>query len=160
MRRTFDEVVEIFLRMLQGFIVSNLAFAPDVEVRIESAVQRQHFDLEILADQQRQGAFGRSRTCRVGIEVHDNVLAEASQQPCLQLRERRSRTGDHVVITRCVDGDAIHLAFDQDRVFEFADRLFRFVQVEQHARLGVDRRLRRVQILGTGLLVGRRACGR
>ena len=46
-----------------------------------------------------------------------------------------------------IHGDAVHLALDQDGVVELADRLLRLVEIEQHARLGIDRRLRRVEIL-------------
>src|SRR5208282_2021473 len=56
--------------------------------------------------------------------------------------------------------DAIHLPFDQDGVLELANRLFRVVQVEQHPRLRVNRRLRRVQIFRACLLIGgKRAAG-
>ena len=54
-----------------------------------------------------------------------------------------------------VHRDAIHLALDQDGVFEFADGFLGVVQIEQHARLRVDARLGRIQVLGPGFFVGR-----
>ena len=59
-----------------------------------------------------------------------------------------------------VHGDAIHLAFDQDGVVQFADGFAGAVEIEQHARLGVDGGLRRVQIFRAGFVVGgQRASG-
>src|SRR5713226_4403597 len=53
------------------------------------------------------------------------------------------------------DRDAVHLAFDQDGVVQFPNRFFYLVEIEQYLRLGIDRGLRRVQILGARLFVGR-----
>ncbi len=137
--RAFYEVVEIFLRMAKGVCVSLHALATDVEVGIEAALQRENFDLEIFADQQCQRTLGSRRARCIRIEVNNNVLAEAAQQLGLNLGECRAGAGDHVVESGVVDRDAIHLALDQDGVVEFADRLFGFIEIEQHARLGVDR---------------------
>ena len=66
------------------------ALASDVQVGIEAGLEREHLDLEVLAHQQRERALGSSGAGGVGIEVHHDVLAEASQQPRLQLGERRA----------------------------------------------------------------------
>ena len=52
------------------------------------------------------------------------------------------------------DRDAVHLAFDEDDVVETADGLLGEVKVEEDARLAVDGRLRRIEVLGAGLFVG------
>src|SRR5208282_5105179 len=52
--------------------------------------------------------------------------------------------------------DAIHLPLDQDGVFQFANRFLRVIQIEQHARLRVNRSLRRIQILRPCLLIRRK----
>ena len=52
------------------------------------------------------------------------------------------------------DRDAVHLAFDEDDVVEAADGFLGEVEIEEHARLAVDGRLRRVEILGAGFVVG------
>ena len=72
-----DQVIEIFLRMLQRFAVGVFALAADVEIGIESLLQGQHFDLKFFFDQQAQRAFGGLGPRGIGIEVHDHILAEA-----------------------------------------------------------------------------------
>ena len=149
-----DEVIEIFLRSLQRRGVGVFAFAADVEVGIESLLEGEHLDLKFLFHQQAESALGGLGSGRVGIEVHDYVLAETAEQLGLQLGEGGAGTGDHVVKSGGVDGDAIHLAFDQDRVVEFRDPFFGQVEIEQHLALGIDRRLGRVQIFRAGFFVG------
>ena len=51
------------------------------------------------------------------------------------------------------DGNAVHLAFHQDDVVEAADGLLGKVEIEENARLAVDGRLGRVEILGAGFFV-------
>ena len=155
-----DQVVEIFLRVLERFAVGVFAFAADVEVGIESLLEGEHFDGEFFFDQQAEGAFGGFRSGGVGIEIHDNVLAEAAEQLGLQLGEGGAGTGDHVVKSGGVDGDAIHLAFDEDGVVELLDPFLGEVEIEEHLALGIDRGLGRVQIFGPGFFVGgQRASG-
>ncbi len=60
-----------------------------------------------------------------------------------------------------IHGDAIHLAFHNDAVGQLAYGFFGFIQVVEHARLGIDRGLRRVQVFGAGLFVfGQRPAGK
>jgi hypothetical protein len=106
-----------------------------------------------------QRPLGGAGSGGVGVEIDDDVLGKSPEQFRLDLGEGRARTGDHVVKSGGVDGDAIHLAFDQDGVFELADRFFGVVEIEEHARLGVDRRLGGVQIFRPGLLVGGERAG-
>ncbi len=117
---SLDEVVKIFLRILQRRGVGVFPFAADVEIGIETLFERQHFDLKLFFHQQSQGAVGGFRAGCVGIEVDDDILAEAAEQLGLQLGEGSTGTGNDVVKSGGVDGDAIHLAFDQNRVIEFA----------------------------------------
>src|SRR4051812_27225920 len=55
------------------------------------------------------------------------------------------------------DTDAVHLPFHQDRVSQLTDSFLRLIQIEQHARLRINRRLWRIQILRSGLLIGRQS---
>ena len=137
-----DEVVEIFLRVAERFAVGVFAFAADVEIGIESLLERQHFDLEFFFDQQADGALGGFGSGGVGIEIHDYILAEASEQLGLQFGEGGAGTGDDIVESGGVDGDAIHLAFDEDGVIELLDPFFGEVEVEEDLALRVDRRSR------------------
>src|SRR5882757_9572381 len=54
--------------------------------------------------------------------------------------------------SRAIDGDAIEISLNDDGIVELADRFFRLVEVIKDAALGIDRRLRRIQILRPGLL--------
>jgi hypothetical protein len=53
------------------------------------------------------------------------------------------------------DGDAIHLAFDQDGVVEFLDPFLGKIEIEQDLALGVDRGLGGVEIFRSGFFIGR-----
>ena len=48
-----------------------------------------------------------------------------------------------------VDGDAVHLAFDEDGEVGFADLGFGFVEIEEDVALGVERGLGRVDVLAS-----------
>ena len=149
-----DQVVEIFLRVAQSVAVSVFAFAADVEIGIESLLEGEDFDLEFFFDQQAQGTFGGFGAGGVGVEVDDDVLAEAPEQLGLQFGEGGAGTGNHIVESGGEDGDAIHLAFDEDGVIEFLDPLLGEVEIEQDSAFRVDRRLGGVQIFGSGFFVG------
>ena len=133
-----DQIIEIFLRMPQGLAVSVFALAANVEIGIEALLEREHFDLKFFLDQQAQSALRGFGSRRIGIEIDHDILAEASEQLGLDLGKGRAGAGDDVVKSGSVDGDAIHLAFDQDRVIQLANRFFGLVKIEEHAALGID----------------------
>src|SRR5258706_15477827 len=89
----------------------------------------------------RQASSSRLVTRRVGIKVHDDVLAEPAQQSLLRFAECRSGTGDHVVQSGHAHADAVEVPFHHDRVIQLPDRLFGLVQVEEYLSLGIDRTL-------------------
>ena len=149
-----DQVVEVFLRVAQGLTVGVLAFAADVEVGIESLLEGEDLDLEFFFDEQAQSTLGGLCSGRVGVEVHDYILAEAAEQLGLQLGEGGTGAGDDILESGGEDGDAIHLAFDEDGIVELLDPFLGELKVEQDTALGVDRRLGRVQIFWSGLFVG------
>ena len=149
-----DQVVEIFLRVAQGFAVGVFAFAADVEVGIESLFESEDLDLKLFFDQQADGALSGFGSGGVGIEVHDDVLTEAAEQLGLQLGESGAGAGDDVMKSGGEDGNAIHLAFDQDGVVELLHPFFREVEIEENLALGIDRGLGRIQIFRSGLFVG------
>ncbi len=113
----FDQVVEIFLRGLQRGGVGVFAFAADVEIGIETLLEGKHSNVKFFLHEETQRALRGLCSGCIRIEVDDNVLGESSQEFCLQLRERSPGTGDHIVKSGGIDGNAIHLAFDQDGVF-------------------------------------------
>ena len=72
--------------MAQGLAVSVFALAADVEIGIEALLEREHLDLKFFFDEQAQRALGGFGSGGVGIEVDDDVLAEAAEQLGLQSR--------------------------------------------------------------------------
>ena len=64
------------------------------------------------------------------------------------LGQRGSRGGHDIRDVRLRRRDRVEVALHQDGMLQLVDRLARPVQVEQGASLVVERRLRRIQILG------------
>ena len=62
--------------------------------------------------------------------------------------------GDDVLNAAQKDGDAVHLAFDEKGKLELADGGAGLVEIEEHLALGVERRLRRVDVLCAGFVAG------
>ena len=153
--RTLNEIIEELLRMLQCLPVSLFSLAPNIKIGIESLLQRQHLDLKFFLDQQAQRALRGLRSRRIGIEVHHHILAEPPQQLGLQLGEGRPRTGNHVVKSGGIDRNAIHLPLNQNRVVKLLHPLLGHIEIEQHAALGIDRCLRRIQIFRPRLFIRR-----
>ena len=75
---TLDQVVEIALRMLQVVGIGIFALAPDEEIRVKSGLKRKYLDLKFFFDQQAEGALGGFCARSVRIEIHNDILAEAS----------------------------------------------------------------------------------
>ena len=151
--RPFDQVGKIGLGMTKSFSVGIFALAANIEIRVEARFEGQHLDLKFLFDQQAQGTLGGLRSRSIGIKVHHDVLAEPPEQLGLDLGESGTGAGNHVLETSGVDGDAVHLAFDDDGIF-LANPFLGLVEIEKNSPLGIDRRLRRVQILRPGFVVG------
>src|SRR5580692_3691248 len=78
----------------------------------------------------------------------------AAQDGHLLLGESSSTSGDDVLNPPQKDGDAVHLTLDQKRVFELTNRGASLVEIEEDRPLGVERRLRRVDVLCAGLVAG------
>ncbi len=139
---------------MQSRAVGGGSLAADEEIGIVALLEGDDADLEILADEQGERALGGGGSGGVGIEVDHNFFAEAGEQAGLRLGEGGAAGGDDVVVSGVEDGDAVHLAFDEDDVVEAADGLLGEVKIEEHARLAVDGRLGRVEVLGAGFVVG------
>ena len=75
----------------------------------------------------------------------------------MQLCERRARAGDYVLKSSGEDGNAIHLAFDQDGVIQLADGFFGVIEIEENFGFRVDGCFGRVEIFRPGFFV-RRKC--
>ncbi len=56
--------------------------------------------------------------------------------------------------------NTIHLPLHQNGIFELSDRLFSVIEIEQHPRLRIDRRLRRIQVFRPRLFIGSESASR
>ncbi len=90
----------------------------------------------------------------VGVEVDHDLRGVALEDGHLLLGKGRSAGGDHVLNAAQKDGDAIHLALDEQGKLMLADGGLRLVQIEEDQALGIERRLRRVDVLGARLVAG------
>ncbi len=95
----------------------------------------------------------------IGVEVDDNFGGEALEEVDLVLGEGSAAGGEHVLNSGEVDGDAVHLAFDEDDEVELPDGLLCLVEIEEDLALGIEGRLRRVHVLGAGLVAGIECAG-
>ena len=143
-----DEVVGVALGAAQGAPVGLDALLADEAVGIEAAFEGDDLHVEVLFGEQGDGFFGGGGAGGVGIEVDDDALGEAAEQADLRLGERGAGGGDDVVNSGHVDGDAVHLAFDQQGEVGFAHLGLGLVEVEEDLALGVERGLGRVEVLG------------
>ncbi len=100
------------------------------------------FDVEVLFGEERDGFFGGGGAGGVGVEVDDDALGEAAEEADLHLGEGGAGGGDDVVDAGHVDGDAVHLAFDEEGEVVGADVGLGFVEIEEDLALGVERRSR------------------
>ncbi len=78
--RALQQIVGVRQRVAQRFGVGVFSLAADIKVGIEAAVEVDDADAEIFFEQQRERAFGGGGAGGIGVEVDDDVLAEASEQ--------------------------------------------------------------------------------
>ena len=147
-----DQVIGLPARAAQRRRVGLHAALADVAVGVETAVEGDDLDVEALFGEQGNGLFGGIGAGGVGIEVDHHLRGVALENRHLLLGKGRSAGGDHVLNAAQKDRDAVHLALDQQRKLHLANRGLRLVQVEEDVALGVERRLRRVDVLGAGLV--------
>src|SRR5690349_20382678 len=88
--RAFDQVIEISVRIFERLRVRLLAFSANKQVRVESGVKREHPNVEVLLDQQAQGALGGAGAGGIGIEIDHHVFAETPEQFGLQVSKSRA----------------------------------------------------------------------
>ena len=152
--RALDQVVGLAARAAHGRRVGLDAALADEAVGVEAAVEGDDLDGEALLGEQGDGLFRGIGAGGVGIEVDDDLRGVAPQNRHLLLGEGRSAGGDHVLNAAQKDRDAVHLALDQQGKLKLADGGARLVEIEEDLALGVERRLRRVDVLGAGLFAG------
>ena len=137
-----DEVVGVALGGAEGGHVGLDAVLADEAVGVEAAFEGDDFDVEVLFGEQGDGFFGGVGAGGVGVEVDDDALGEAAEQADLHLGEGGAGGGEDVVDAGHVDGDAVHLAFDEEGEVVGAHVGLGLVEVEEDVALGVERRSR------------------
>ena len=75
-------------------------------------------------------------------------------QAGLRFGEGGTTGGDDVGDAGEVNGDAVHLAFDEDGAAVVADGLAGFIEIEEDETLRIERRFGGVQIFGSGFVAG------
>ena len=149
-----DEELGLAARFADGGFVGIDSALADEAVGVEAAVEGDDLDCEALFREQGDGFFGGVGAGGVGVEVDDDVGGVAAQHGDLLLGEGGSAGGDDVLNAAKEDGDAVHLAFDEEGKLHLADGGTRLVEVEEDLAFRVEGRLRRVDVLGAGLIAG------
>ena len=108
------------------------------------------FDFEVFFGEEGDGFFGGVDAGGVGVEVDDDAFGEAAEEADLHLGEGGAGGGDDVVDAGHVDGDAVHLAFDEEGEVEGAHVGLGLVEVEEDLTFGVERGLGGVEVFGDG----------
>ena len=149
-----DEVVGLAAGAFDGLHVGLKAAFANEAVRIEAVVECDDLDGEALFREQGDGLFRGVGTGGIGIEVDDDVGGVALENVDLLLGEGGSAGGDDVMDAAQVDGDAVHLAFNEKGVSGLTDGGFGLVEIEEDLAFGVERGLWRVDVFGAGLVAG------
>jgi hypothetical protein len=109
-----DQVVGLAAGTADGGGVGFYAALADEAVGVEAAVEGDDFDGESLFGEEGDGLFGGVGSGGVGVEVDYYVGGVAAEEADLLLGESGSAGGDYVLDAAHVDGDAVHLAFDEE----------------------------------------------
>jgi len=126
-----DQVVLILGRGAEGFSVSaGTAFA-NVTIGIEAAFEGEDADFEAFLGEEGDGFFGGVGSGRIGIEVDDDAGGVAAQQARLRFSECGAAGGDDVGDAGEENGDAVHLALDEDCAAVAADGLAGPIEIEE-----------------------------
>ena len=152
--RPLDQVVGLRARPAHRLRIGFHAPLANIPVRVQAAVQGHNPDRESLLRQQRDRLLRGVGPGGVGIEVDHHVRSVPLEDRHLLLGEGRPAGRDHVLNPAQKDRNAVHLAFHQQRKPGLPDHAARLVQIEQHLALRVERRLRRIDVLGPGFLAG------
>ncbi len=145
-----DEVVGVALGSAEdGHVLLDALFA-DEAVGVEAAFEGDYFYGEVFFGEEGDGFFCGVGSGGVGVEVDDDLFGEAAEEADLHLGEGGAGGGEDVVDAGHVDGDAVHLAFDEEDEVAGADVGFGFVEVEEDVALGVEGGLGGVHVLGDG----------
>ncbi len=154
-----DEVILLAAGGAKSGDVGRSAALADVAVGVETIFESDDLDLESFFGEHDDGFFRGIGAGGVGIEVDDDLAGEALEQVDLVLGEGGAAGGKHVLDPGEIDGDAVHLAFNEDDEVVLADGLFGLIQIEEHLPLGIERSLRRVHVLWAGLVSGVEGAG-
>jgi hypothetical protein len=143
-----DEEVGVAFGVAERGHVGLDALLAEEAVGVEAAFEGDDLDFEVLFGEERDGFFCGGDAGGVGVEVDDDALGEAAEEADLHLGEGGAGGGDDVLNSGHVDGDAVHLAFDEESEAEGANVGLGFVEVEEDLALAVKGGLGGVEVLG------------
>ena len=153
LHRPVNQVVRVALGSFDGGHVVLDAALANKAVGIEPSVEGNYPDLKILFGEQGNRLLRGVCAGGVRVEIDEETLGVAAEQAHLQLGKCRSAGGEHILNSRHVRSDAVHLAFHQQGKVLLPDCLPRLVEIEQHLPLGIERGLGRVHILRPGFFL-------
>ena len=84
-----------------------------IAVRVFAVRQQHHFDVKTLFKEHVYTPQRRVDTCRIAVIENGDVTGEALDEPYLRFGERRAAACHHILDSRLVHGDDIHLTFHQ-----------------------------------------------
>ena len=146
--RAIEQPVKVSRRFFQLLAIALASVFATVLVGIQSARQFQHAYIQAVSQEHFHGALGGRLARRVGVEIDHDRIAMAAEHADLPRCQGRAAGRDSIADAGPPDTDHVHVAFDKDRQIALAHRRARAVDVVQHRVLAVNRRLRRVQVLG------------
>ena len=132
------EPVEVALGAIEALMVGRGAALLAVLVGVEIAIEFHDAHLHALGQQQVDGAFGRIRARRIGIEIHRDAVRVPFDGLHLLRGERGAATGHDIAKARCRHADRVHITFHQDCAIVFAHAFLGAVQVVEHVALLID----------------------
>ena len=150
-----DEVILILGRGAESFSVGAGAALADVAVGIEAAFEGEHADFEAFFGEQGDGFFGGVGAGGVGIEVDDDAggVAARAGATCASVKAVPLVAMTLGMPARKTEMQSI---WPSTRMAppSLADGLAGLIEIEEDVALGVERRLRRVEIFGAGFFAG------
>ena len=92
-------------------------------------------------------------TCCIAIIEDGDIGSEALYEAYLRFGKRRSATRHHILNTRLMHGDDVHLSLDEVTSVGTRDSLFGLEESVQFVGFGIDDRVRRVDVLADIVLL-------
>ena len=151
-RGAVEQVLQIRLRLPNPFTVGPASVPPDERIRVLARRQDRHVDVKAFCDKHfarfRRGALAGG----VRVVAQHDLADESPQLLRLLWRERGPARRHYPLRASLIHLSEVEIALNQDRDPSLTHRVLGEVQPVERPPLRIDRRFRRVQVLG--LLIG------